>query len=1338
MPSKKRSRRETGSSSTSNDIDISSSPSSSPRNSTNQQPQDRRVRSNTNGRNRNQLSSTSSSESPPSTHSGETHSSTSSSSSDSSTNSNLSTNTTGTSTGGLTLDDVMQHDIQGGVWQPVHNGRQFDGGSSDGESETECVLHEEELNERQGIEDNVLDGTPNDNVASSMPDSKDEFIKPDNNVYVSLPDNLSQVEYEDMINAGEVPVGWKKEFYKRRRKKVGNSMVIQDQFTLATGATVVPKNEDNDGKRSINYESVGNAVYHYGCKVKTGSNFAGKCEIPEDSDEPFIPTPSPDILDIEMLKELGLTRKTMYDPLWFIFLLLPTVNITLESGKKLQGFFDKVMQFTNMYAVTPKSSGGLGWTSATSSKNWKNRTLEDIIHFFFIVVHDGALGGSDGNIAKRWVEWLDAPRGERQCCTSGSTVISPPNKYSNPCCSTRIRATMKQSTFFLIKRALKTNDNRSTESKKYQNDGTTISESYNPASKFWLIYKLLVNNTIAITEKASDSVTCDENSYWFSGYGPPGAGMVGIIDNKPGGNRGGQNVVFKSSTKFPRTYAIVPRMRLHHGRLATQWGCSEMLQGLRILRRLQEYKEIVPVDSPDGQKAVAAAQSAQDAEAEAAGAPQSNLGNSNGNNQSSSSSSSSSSTSSTSSSSSSSSSTSTSSTSSSSSTSTSSTSSTSSTQITNSTIFTPGDLVAVQINSSAEGIVLGKVVRFENSTLKWVVNEVQQDETTTTISHTVDVKMIRKLEAPSTFSLDEPVNALYPGTETFYPAHIKGPIQSADSDETKKIVLVAFVGDGVDQYFEIETKSVDCNFVYNPEKNGNVTHLPPPVPNTPPNSNNDNDQINNQIDDLTYFQCFKCKTKFPTMRACSGKHNAHDEDCERYDKDLILSASHRITEWEKLQKQLHVIQNEGQRSRFKKKWIKKNWEQDGLEDTPPYSDPLTWPEMWFEKGLVRRSIFDSPPLIGADNFFSGPQTWKPIHAVGWGYIGTTNRARLVFAKNTLHCGKVKPELTKLDRMMPPITVTLDDFPNFVHCSFLSTGPTNIVGVNAFPTVTTYTQQKQRGRGEKKRIWDIEMNEPRKMYLTRYGVIDRIDARLRRLKLKLLSRRYHLAAMLNGFGLAIVDAFNIYRDLAEGNYGNEFKVEKLQSQEDWVMSASVDGMNYSSLNERYPGDGSTRRVKQSSKKKRRRSNNNNNEGSSNDDSDNDDNGNGSTGYAKRRAAKDAKIKVRMNAMANNMSQLHGHWSITKTKTTSPRECHFCGGYTYKSCAICLVPLCTSSIRATKQKTSKKSKTLSSRSDCHHNYHNPALAGLAKFDSSTSKFKYNAKKIKERLKQQQKKN
>ena len=108
---------------------------------------------------------------------------------------------------------------------------------------------------------------------------------------------------------------------------------------------------------------------------------------------------------------------------------------------------------------------------------------------------------------------------------------------------------------------------------------------------------------------------------------------------------------------------------------------------------------------------------------------------------------------------------------------------------------------------------------------------------------------------------------------------------------------------------------------------------------------------------------------------------------------------------------------------------------------------------------------------------------------------------------------------------------------------------------------------------------------------------------------------------------------------------------------------------------------------------------------------------------------------MNAMANNMSQLHGHWSITKTKTTSPRECHFCGGYTYKSCAICLVPLCTSSIRATKQKTSKKSKTLSSRSDCHHNYHNPALAGLAKFDSSTSKFKYNAKKIKERLKQQQ---
>jgi hypothetical protein len=383
--------------------------------------------------------------------------------------------------------------------------------------------------------------------------------------------------------------------------------------------------------------------------------------------------------------------------------------------------------------------------------------------------------------------------------------------------------------------------------------------------------------------------------------------------------------------------------------------------------------------------------------------------------------------------------------------------------------------------------------------------------------------------------------------------------------------------------------------------------------------------------------------------------------------------------------------------------------------------------MWFEKGLVRKSIFSEPALITVDNYFSGEQTWKPFHAVDWGMLCTTNRNRLIFAKDTLHCSKVDSKTTKADRMMPPITILLKDYPNFVHCSFLSTGPTNIVGVNALPRVNTYTRQKHRGRGEKKRIWEIEMNEARDMYLTRYGVIDRVDARLRRLRMKLLSCRYHLGAMLNGFGLAVIDAFGIWRDLADGNYGDEYKIEKEEQlgQDEWVMNASVDGVGYKTIDGMYPGDANTRLMKQSSKKKRKTKRTSTSNTSANS---------GSVHFGRLKKVEEKRL-ARINSLANNMGQLIGHDSIVAT--TSPRKCKFCGGLTYKSCAKCNVSLCAPSQRAQKQSKTKKSATLSKKMDCHHNYHNPALLGCANCDVSLGYGKYDEANIRKILMTQQNK-
>jgi len=49
-------------------------------------------------------------------------------------------------------------------------------------------------------------------------------------------------------------------------------------------------------------------------------------------------------------------------------------------------------------------------------------------------------------------------------------------------------------------------------------------------------------------------------------------------------------------------------------------------------------------------------------------------------------------------------------------------------------------------------------------------------------------------------------------------------------------------------------------------------------------------------------------------------------------------------------------------------------------------------------------------------------------------------------------------------------------------SFQSTGPTNISGVNNLPSLQLYVTQRERGRGGEKRIWAIEQNEAREMYL----------------------------------------------------------------------------------------------------------------------------------------------------------------------------------------------------------------------------------------------------------------
>ena len=66
----------------------------------------------------------------------------------------------------------------------------------------------------------------------------------------------------------------------------------------------------------------------------------------------------------------------------------------------------------------------------------------------------------------------------------------------------------------------------------------------------------------------------------------------------------------------------------------------------------------------------------------------------------------------------------------------------------------------------------------------------------------------------------------------------------------------------------------------------------------------------------------------------------------------------------------------------------------------------------------------------------------------------------------------------------------------VHVLFQSTGSTNIQSINAPPEVQQYEKERERERGNTKRIQGIEMKEGRELYLKCYGLVNKVDQMLK--------------------------------------------------------------------------------------------------------------------------------------------------------------------------------------------------------------------------------------------------
>ena len=155
---------------------------------------------------------------------------------------------------------------------------------------------------------------------------------------------------------------------------------------LPTGATAVPARA-SDGKRVD-----GDWTFHYGRETDTGGD-----GLEGVTDENPFPESRKGMLDIELLKMMGLTADRMEDPLWWVQLLLPMCNPERSGidGDPRMPFNHKRAVWTNKYAT----GFGLG---ATYGHSYKSSNAMEHVRMDGVYVKNGALGGNKGAIHRRW------------------------------------------------------------------------------------------------------------------------------------------------------------------------------------------------------------------------------------------------------------------------------------------------------------------------------------------------------------------------------------------------------------------------------------------------------------------------------------------------------------------------------------------------------------------------------------------------------------------------------------------------------------------------------------------------------------------------------------------------------------------------------------------------------------------------------------------------------------------------------------------------------------------------------------------------------------------------
>jgi hypothetical protein len=233
-----------------------------------------------------------------------------------------------------------------------------------------------------------------------------------------------------------------------------------------------------------------------------------------------------------------------------------------------------------------------------------------------------------------------------------------------------------------------------------------------------------------------------------------------------------------------------------------------------------------------------------------------------------------------------------------------------------------------------------------------------------------------------------------------------------------------------------------------------------------------------------------------------------------------------------------------------------------------------------------RQIFKDYPAQTFDNFFSGEGIMEH-EEVGdrWPLLMTTARNRLPKVAPKYLCKEKTAgcKVAKAARSVDPITLVKG---NRVHISFQSTSSCNFGSVNTFSQVKAYTATKMRGRGKNRYARVIEMNTGRFRYPNTYWVVDRLDHLIKMLGLHFQSWKYWHSPMQHYLAAAIITAFSMYQECADGGLENDWHLTKQLGYHEFCEKLAVQMCQYNPADRKYPGDDKMRVVTKEVRKKRR--------------------------------------------------------------------------------------------------------------------------------------------------------